>query len=485
MWLDRQTNGTGEKIKVAGMTKAVILFGLICSFGQVCAVQLATDGTGEVLLFPMFLTGDSVQTVVEVRNQSQTTAKAVRVVFKEPVNGRPVQSVNVYLRPRDSWAIAVHDPQNRSLEDAVATIARWNDQSCTVPALASIPDSGLVFFEDLLTEDLSGLTIPNRLNSGFIEVYELGTVDSEFANDCDAITAAWETGGIWDTDALTSIGTPSGDLSGYASVIDVQKGLAYQFEPIMLDDFRDRPLHTHPRDPRSPSLADVRPAESRIIQSLEFGNRTVQVERISNWSQVPVHAVDALLMTASLRGDFSTSRQASAFASGVLFTPTRAYHTDVQDYYQLAASRVAEPFKETLPPADGNLVENQVSVETVNREAQILDLLPPTNSQNCDQINGSLVFLTLTGILGFDFVCEFSEAQFEIKTGFSEGEVAIHFDGRIVSDEGHVFAGWPVYGAMLQILQNTSVPLPNGQTAIGSYSWARPMLSERRVTDGG
>ncbi|MDJ0653407.1 MAG: hypothetical protein QNJ40_04575 [Xanthomonadales bacterium] len=466
----------------------VLLGLLLCQSAG--AVRLSIDNSGEVLLFPLFLTGDGFQTVFEIRNRD-SQGKALRFVTKDPVNGRPTQSINVYLKPNDSWSGALFDPETETttLTGATARLRRWTDDSCTFPTADTVSADGLPLSDQEFTEDLGDLIVPTRLAFGFVEVYEMGTLDPALVSDCDAIAQRWDSNGVWgsgsDEARNADIGEPTGGIEGYAVIINTESGRAHQYEALALADFRDAPLHTAPGSGRRPNLSDVQPAESRILETVEFGNRTLLVERVSTWSASPVNAIDALLMTVSARTDYSTSSQLRAVALTVLTFPTRPYHSDHQGYYlDSPDDRSMAPFRVSVPPQAGeSLQDNKIAVTAINRKGESFELAPFSNATNCDLINGTVSLVFMTSIIGFDYTCEYYRAEFRVATNAQEGEVKYSLQGEIQSDEGHVYKGLPVYGFVIQSLLNANIDLGGGQIGIANYGWIRALKSERVVTD--
>src|SRR4051812_11206417 len=99
---------TPHKKKVLAITLASA-FALLTA--QVQAVQLSSDGRGEVLLYPYYTTrsdsaGNAYATLISVIN-TKPEAKAVRVRFMEGKNSREVLGFNLFLSPFDVWTAAV------------------------------------------------------------------------------------------------------------------------------------------------------------------------------------------------------------------------------------------------------------------------------------------------------------------------------------------------------------------------------------------
>ena len=468
---------------------SILLLATLLTPIQSVAVNISDDSSGQVLILPFYLVGSGFQTIFEIRNQDSERGRAVRLVTKDPINGRPTLSLNIYLKPNDSWSGALVDPSGTaSINEAAVSLSRWVDESCTFPALSDLPDSGLALSERMLDEDLGDTIVSNRISSGFIEIYEMGAIDADLSADCTAIANRWATG-PWraaDTEAERGAGVsaPSGSLEAYAVVIDVDSGQSFHFEALVLDDFRRSALHTHPDNARVPNLASVDPAESRVLENVQFGNRVIRVERISSWTANPINAVDAVLMTESARSDYTSSTEINAVASVLLTFPTRAYHTDAADYYQVPGERQLAPFKVHVPLASGeSLEQNKLVVRALNRAGHKIEIKATLGARNCDLVNGSMVRVFMTNFINFDYTCDFVRAEFRVLGAAIEGELSFYFNGQIVSDEGHVFHGLPVHGVLRQKLENGFINLPGGVRGIASYGWARTLKTQHRVTD--
>jgi len=142
------------------------------------------------------------------------------------------------------------------------------------------------------------------------------------------------------------------------------------------------------------------------------------------------------------------------------------------------------PFKVNVPLAAGeSLEQNALAVKALNRKGIETELRAAVGARNCNLVNGSLVNVFMTNIIGFDHTCEFTRAEYQVLGPATEGEVSFFFDGQIVSDEGHVFHGLPVHGVLLQSLQNAYVNLPGGLRGIANYGWARILKTQSRVSD--
>ena len=132
------------------LSLAIVLI-LITSGAQ--AVKLSVDGRGQVLLFPYLVADSNNETSITIRNHDREFAKALRLVVKDPINGRPTLAINIYLKPGDGWSGTFADPNDSGPRTAVGHLLPWSDESCTFPQLADLPEAGLAFSDSELTED--------------------------------------------------------------------------------------------------------------------------------------------------------------------------------------------------------------------------------------------------------------------------------------------------------------------------------------------
>ena len=84
------------------------------------AVNLNSDGLGEVLIYPFYTVNNGLDTLLSVVN---TTAdvKAVKVRFVDSKNSREVLDFNLYLSPFDVWTGVITDPDGDN--DGPAAVA--------------------------------------------------------------------------------------------------------------------------------------------------------------------------------------------------------------------------------------------------------------------------------------------------------------------------------------------------------------------------
>ena len=266
------------------------------------AVNLNSDGLGEVLIYPFYTVNNGLDTLLSVVN---TTAdvKAVKVRFVDSKNSREVLDFNLYLSPFDVWTGVVTDPDGDT--EGPAAVAT-SDQSCTVPSLFAQNDGELApgvpykNFSTLRFDEFVGVdTSPERTREGHFEMIEMGIVDETIDADvtlleaaaihtaggvpfnCAALVSAWIPGGIWNASGSrenhTDVRTPEGGLFGSASLISVLGGTQAGYNADAIDAFFDRSvnvafggpdtLHRNPGT-ESPALTDADTDDGTVVESI-------------------------------------------------------------------------------------------------------------------------------------------------------------------------------------------------------------------------
>jgi hypothetical protein len=295
------------------------------------AVHVATNGVGQVLLFPYYTVrattpGVQYNTLVIVTNTAADT-KVLRVRFRESKNGRPVASMNVYLVPNDSWTAGIVPTT-----DLIGAAILSYDQSCVDPPLPVAPAT-LAFsnaqysgantdFED---DSLA------RTSEGYIEVFELGVVKdssvlaalqpdrtvSGVVPDCGSALAV-------SLDTPTKIGAPTGGLMGSGFIVNVFAGTLYSYDAAALDDFSRVALWSR-ATATGPTLEDVNPKVSRIFDGASVRENSWDVAKGAH----PADPVSAALMQNELRNYFVLDSATASATDWIVTMPTKPHYASV------------------------------------------------------------------------------------------------------------------------------------------------------------
>ncbi len=408
-------------MKIRFLMIALILSLPVCT---VQAVSLDTSGrNAQVLIFPVFTTQGAFETDFTIRNNTDQ-GKALRVVTKDALAGRPTISVNVYLKPGDAWnARLIGQP-------AFSATLVSNDESCSVPRLASPRATAAQ-----LDANLDGGRLPrSQLVTGYIEVFEMGEISPELAADCDEIDSRFADG-VWSTGEVLvndGVSAPGGGLSGISYVRDTARGNTLAFRPTGLADFSNVPNHTVRQRAGRPSLGNVAPAQAEI-DGQTFG-----------FSSSPINAVEAVLMTQQLSAEYHSQEGTQAFATAMVLLPTRPFHANPGFYRPFNAS----PFD----PANNQVVGNIVD----NKGDRLNNLSTPAAGELCDRYTGALNFVSLINFLAFSAICDFGEAQLFLFNDDFRGVVELPLTGSVTADDGTSFNGLPAVGHLLQTTLNNT-----------------------------
>ena len=221
---------TKIKKTVLSLAVAAAVGGAISSAN---AVNLATDGLGDVLLYPYYTARNGWNTLVHIVNTSSTSTIAVKVRFQEAQNTRDVLDFTLVLSPNDVWTGYV---TNTSSGPRLKKSS--GETTCTSPIM---PDTGFAFS----TYAFGGGTDDDsvaRTEEGHITVIEMGSAISGTAidtaakaKDCTTIDTAFTQANI---DATSNqFGEPINALKGQFSLVRVNAGLAMGGNPVTLANF--------------------------------------------------------------------------------------------------------------------------------------------------------------------------------------------------------------------------------------------------------
>lgn len=448
-------------MKIATTGKLIALATLFCGFSA-SAINISAKGEGQVLLFPYYTVKNNTNTSFHISN-STNTAKAVKVRFREAKNGRSVLALNVYLSNQDIWtATLVKDG------DGVKLIT--GDNSCTVP---QIPSTGLAFSNDSYAS--SSDSSMARLQEGYVEVFEMGTVydrdGSTAASDiahtngvpanCQNIVDAWESGGQWDTSSGTGMGGTTGNLSGVGYLINVSSGYQISFDATAIDNFwqnSDYTQHTSPLSPYPDLSGGYGELGDRFIALR--GSKVSQIIRkdgtplTSNWSNT-VDALSAVLMSQSLSNDYNVYRGTASETDWVVTFPTKYLHLD-------------SAFDK--PPFISEYTENgaceQTTINYVGGESQVtagVDFTPENPAVSGAELCWSTNRVTFNNSSLFGS----GDVLSNLNVDEPAGRATMYFLLRVlVSEDSHYYSGLPFIGFAANVAKNGTL---NNGSVLANY----------------
>lgn len=450
--------------RLTPMRMAYTMWLAVFAVSSAQAVHLDPRGLGEVLLFPYYTTTGKYDTYINLVNSSEET-KAVKVRFRESMNGATVLEFNLYLAPLDHWSAAVY-PRS----DGPGAELRSADRSCTVPMAIANGEAIPFSNQDYLEDSNNGLA---RTHEGFVEVIEMaviseGTDDwparirhrpSGNAFNCFAIRDAWEDAGAWSQDPMDGASRGSGGLYGYGVLIDVEEGTEATYDAVAIGDFTAptaSAMHTPPES-STPSLS----SGDTQYQMLAGGSP------IASAAESGIDAISALLMQATLSNDYVLEPSIGAGTDWVITLPTKNEYINKDP--------VLAPFTVAWDADDSSACEEFLVFDYFDREEGALPselstpfpgqppFVPPT-LELCAQANVVSLNGPTSGsdVLGASF--ERNGFLFYLEDGFVNGWGMMRFDfGRPQLEAGaFTFYGLPYIGFALQKYVNGSVEFEGG-----------------------
>ncbi len=261
------------------------------------AVNVNSDGVGQLLLYPYFSANNGNATNIAIVNTTNQT-KAVKVRFNEGGNSWEVFDFNLYLSPFDVWTGGV-----TMAKDGSAPMVYTNDKSCTVPELKNYEDANAAPASEpsqkfrtvnidsyaATSGENTNVSTEDRIKEGYIEVIEMGNVVNldgvltapvgsflrtgfdgldfpsaiEHVNgvprDCETVRQAWSSNALstdphvrhWFVNSNgpifgRTIVRPTGGLFGIADIINVEDAVDRAYDALALDNVYAGALHSKP-----------------------------------------------------------------------------------------------------------------------------------------------------------------------------------------------------------------------------------------------
>jgi hypothetical protein len=472
--------------------------------GSAQAVNLGTDGHGEVLFFPYYTVQGDEKTLLTVVNTTDV-AKAVKIRFREAENSREVLDFNIYLSPQDVWVGVITD---NAAGDGAAV--QSPDKTCTVPLAISQgqkidfrklayaggaanaptpnPDSG--------TQDLS------RTREGYVEIIEMGEPILNLAvgtkstwdqnadgiadymhaggvpNNCAGLDANFKPGGVWAGAPGTDVNPPTGGIFGQLAIINVPTGTEIAENATALEDVFAVQQH-YSTGTELPTIQDA-DTTSNILY-----NGALVTDVWGNGED----AVSAVLMASAISNTYTINPAVEAESAWVVTFPTKWAYTaptdlDNDGQYEGAAEGdyAIEPFvntfvngkacelisvtaydrEETGQEGGDNDFSPSPGVPGVNLCYEVNVIQFGANSNVLSSANTTLRYTNLPGVAGW------------VKVGFVAGTDTNNngiLDHTMVGNSTYV--GLPVIGFSVSMLGNSGVGVGASYAASNEHVYER------------
>ncbi|BAO43430.1 conserved hypothetical protein [Thiolapillus brandeum] len=447
--------------------------------GSAQAVNLSTDGTGEVLVFPYFTVQGNEETLLSIVNTTNE-GKVVKVRFREAYNTQEVLDFHVYLSPYDVWVAKIQD------DPAGGAQVTTPDNSCTTMDTNPQP------FVDLLFGD-TGPTGIERTREGYFTAIEIARIvnmdlDGNGAQDyvhdasgvpdnCGAIRTAWLNGTMA---ANATVDQPTGGLMGTLGIINVQSGTEVTVPATVLENFLDTPQHVAPGSLR-PDWQDANP--NSVVMTSDSSNGSVSVYADA-WA-TGEDAVSAVLMASALMNEYTVNPATEASTAWIVTFPTKTL------YVNGGAARA--PFTHTFAgDTDGDGVAcEEIGVSLWNREEQQREVTgslvsPPPPSQTlslCYEAN-VIQFGDSSNVFSAEnTVTRFNDSALPGNTGW--GKISFTAAAHTMTSlNGTVYNGLPVIGFKATVLGNSNVGVGASYAAAVNHAYERSIVGQPAFTVG-
>jgi len=367
------------------------------------AMQLSSDGSGQVLIFPYYSinSNDTAQTarqtLISIVNTS-SRAKAARLFFHEGRNGRVVGELTLYLTPLDTWVGALFP-----LSHAGAANLTTHDRSCSVPALResnTLPRlaSGAPYMSfsnasytgaqnDSGSDDLA------RTREGYITLIELGEIlpggnetlaamtheTNGMPAACHQLVNAWTPNGYWTQNRLADFAPPGGGLAGSVYTVDVLNGTMQLIEADAIENFSARILN-YPPGGDAPNLGYVNAGDSSAPIAVDLILDGAPTRLHYPATPFPINAVSALFMAEAVHNEFVTTESLGGASEWVVNFPTKHHYVGLGP----TGLQPVEPFTSVFPIAgDRGTAPVGFDFAVWTRDGVEIGCLAPYSYQGC------------------------------------------------------------------------------------------------------
>jgi len=429
---------------------------------QACAVKLASNNEGEILIFPLLYAESGQASLIRVQNLSDQ-AMAAKAVVRHGIDGQILNSFNLYLASNDSWSAAFFDTTGSGENFGLVT----RDSSCIDAAFDGVIADGTPI-------------IPIGSGQAWLELFAMGalsdeaiaplTIDPKTREDlCDTSINPDELN-------LLPLSNP---LSGNLQMIDVLKGFSFSIPVTALNDF-GLSSQSSTLGNQIPSLADAEPAQA-VIANTTFDFAT------------GLDAVNAALSASELKTPYSVERFVDGRTDLILTFPTR----------HLSEDSASGPFIVNTDP-DHAESGQQLFAESISPQGERFGLLdtefvskctppPPPLTKFGPVVSQSQLSIWVNGGGSPTFELADTEPATVVSPlistcgpfltdnlGFDQGLYRLIFSAfETRALDGTRFGGLPVIPLSISTATNGTLLGNNGNDVLSSYGWLNQVQIER------
>lgn len=449
--------------------------GAVGMTGSASAVNVNSNGLGQVLIYPYYTARNGTDTYVSVTNTT-ASAKAVKVRFTEGRNSREVLDFNLYLSANDVWTGAV-------VATASGAKLITADKSCTAPAIPTSTGqdfvnyayAGATLVTGIVQSGFDGDDISlDRTREGYFEIIEMGVITNAtiagyvthnsagVPANCAAVQASTMDMGASAT-ALNRVAAPGGGLAGGASLVRVAAGMDMSYDAVALAAFNDGSTNIwNLPGSISPDLRNANPARSVVFK----GGSGV----VTNWTggMVNADAVTAVLNHNRLINEFVLDTTTLSQTDWVITMPTKRYYVPVA---AATAATATAPFVQAFKGGTGAC--ESITVTTYDREEQTVTspggFSPPAPGAAGTSLCWETTVMTFNAGTGATSSALLGSKNFvNLNTTYQNGWVNMVFAQTVTSPLAvagtnlpaavvHTYTGLPSVGFMVQDFVNGNV----------------------------
>jgi hypothetical protein len=479
--------------------------GAIGAAGTAGAVNLSTDGTGGVLVYPYYSVRNGFETYLSVVNTTGWT-KAVKVRFLEGMNSAEVLDFNLYLSPADVWVGAV-------VATDVGARLVTGDNSCTTPTFVNSTIANFVnFYYNGNVAGVAGDAGPrglDRTREGYIEIIDMGNiVTAATGGSGGSVVAAVKhnsagvpanCGSLQNpafvlangTDIVSAISSPLGGptvdgLAGAGYLVNSNAGIEFGYDPIVLQNFANVSLWFTPGDVL-PNLTQVNPPTSNVFRSTGGAGAVV-----TNTFVTPIDAVSSVFMASDIINEYVLEPSTLSQTDWVITMPTKRQYVIAATGATLASALA--PFQRPFTAAAFGGVAGSAcddfTMSYVNREELLPSSAPgtinfsplpsstPQSAALCYETN-VLSFVPGAPVAGqgTNLLSSSLRTAFTLASGFTNGWARLNFTNpttvapivtRSLQGSANSFNGLPAIGFMLQTFTRNGLVI-NGVPSTSGY----------------